>query len=83
MSRAAKATLVGSLLFSVGIIYTVHFMQRRESETMFQGVLRDDERRKEKMRQRQADFEESQRKRALYEQVQHVQGTDALSTHGS
>lgn len=41
-------------------------------QTMYQGVLRDDERRKEKMRQRQAELEESQRKRALYEQVQQV-----------
>ena len=42
---------------------------------MYQGVLRDDARRKEKMRQREAELEESQRKRALYEQVQHVSAT--------
>lgn len=76
MSRAAKATLLGSLVFTVGIVWTVHFMQKQESETMYQGVLRDDERRKEKMRQRQAELEESQRKRALYERVQHVASAD-------
>ena len=94
MSRAAKTTLAASVLVSAGIIWTVHFMQRREAEvrrsddlhsacvrlivrrqTMYQGVLRDEERRRDKMRQRQADFEESQRKRALYEQVQHVRSS--------
>lgn len=39
---------------------------------MFQGVLRDDVRRKEKMRQREEDLEESIQKRAIYERVQHV-----------
>lgn len=39
---------------------------------MFQGVLRDDERRREKMRRREEDLQESQRKRALYEAVQRV-----------
>ncbi|EKM50491.1 uncharacterized protein PHACADRAFT_129738 [Phanerochaete carnosa HHB-10118-sp] len=83
MSRVAKATLLGSLVFTVGIVYTVHFMQRQESETMFKGVLRDDERRREKMQQRQAELEESQRKRVLYEQVQHVPHTDTPSSPGS
>lgn len=44
---------------------------------MYQGVLRDEERRKEKMQQRQAELEESQRKRALYEQVQRVSASAA------
>lgn len=39
---------------------------------MFKGVLRDDERRKEKMLQREAELRESQRKRELYESVQRV-----------
>lgn len=50
---------------------------------MYKGVLRDDERRREKMRQRQAEFEESQRKRALYEQIQHVQTSPKPSGHAS
>lgn len=44
---------------------------------MYKGVVRDDERRKEKMKQRQAEFEESQRKRALYESVQKVEGVES------
>lgn len=44
---------------------------------MYQGVLRDDERRQEKMRQRQAELEESRRKRDLYERVQQVKETDS------
>lgn len=39
---------------------------------MYLGVLRDDERRREKMRRREEDLQESLRKRALYEAVQHV-----------
>lgn len=44
---------------------------------MYKGVLRDDERRKEKMRQREEELRESQRKRELYERVQPVTGTRA------
>ena len=40
---------------------------------MYQGVLKDDVRRKEKMLQRQIEYEESQRKRELYEQYQRVE----------
>jgi len=39
---------------------------------MYKGVLRDDERRREKMRQRELDLEESRKKRELYEGVQSV-----------
>jgi protein PET117 len=39
---------------------------------MYQGVLRDDERRAAKLRERQEQLEESQRKRAVYENVQKV-----------
>lgn len=44
-------------------------------QSMYQGVLKDDERRLAKMKQRQQDFDESKRKRELYERVQTVQGT--------
>lgn len=40
---------------------------------MYKGVLRDDERRREKMAQRQKDFDESRVKRELYEKVQRVE----------
>ncbi|KAF9477597.1 hypothetical protein BDN70DRAFT_810420 [Pholiota conissans] len=70
--RRAKATLAGAVLFCTLTIVAVHFQQHQERSTMYQGVLRDDERRHEKMRQRQEDLEASQRKRELYERVQAV-----------
>lgn len=39
---------------------------------MFQGVLRDDERRREKMRQREEELQQSLQKRKMYERVQSV-----------
>jgi protein PET117 len=39
---------------------------------MYQGVLRDDERRREKMKKRHEDLQESLRKREEYERVQAV-----------
>jgi protein PET117 len=42
---------------------------------MYQGVVKDDERRLAKMKERQQDFEESKRKRELYERVQDVRET--------
>lgn len=39
---------------------------------MYQGVLRDDERRKAKMKQREGDLLESKKKRELYERTQAV-----------
>lgn len=41
-------------------------------QTMYKGVLRDDERRKQKMKKRQEELEDSQRKREIYERVQRV-----------
>lgn len=70
--RKAKITLAGAVAFSALTIWAVHFQQNQEAETMYQGVVRDEERRKEKMRQRQEDFERSQEKRRLYESVQKV-----------
>ena len=42
---------------------------------MYKGVLRDDERRQEKMRLREAELQESLRKRELYERVQRVENS--------
>jgi protein PET117 len=51
---------------------------------MYQGVLRDDERRKRKMKEREADFLQSQRKREIYENVQRVEAVQIESdTRGS
>ncbi|KAI0766682.1 hypothetical protein BD413DRAFT_605820 [Trametes elegans] len=72
MSRAAKFTLGVSVLGSALVIWGVHFMQQQERETMFQGVLRDDERRKEKRRQREEELQRSLQKREMYERVQTV-----------
>lgn len=43
---------------------------------MFQGVVRDDARRLQKMRQREEEFRASSRKREIYEQVQSVVPSD-------
>ncbi|PCH44434.1 hypothetical protein WOLCODRAFT_76285 [Wolfiporia cocos MD-104 SS10] len=80
MSRVAKAALVTSLLTTAVVIWGVHFLQNQERETMFQGVLRDDERRREKMRQREQELQESMRKREIYERVQHVSNADPNSS---
>ena len=40
---------------------------------MYQGVIRDDERRKRKMKEREEEFMRSQRKREIYERVQRVE----------
>ncbi|KIJ34955.1 hypothetical protein M422DRAFT_135185, partial [Sphaerobolus stellatus SS14] len=50
MSRAAKATLIGSIIFTTATVWGVHFLQQWESDRMYDGVLRDDARRKEKLR---------------------------------
>jgi protein PET117 len=44
------------------------------AQVMYQGVLRDDERRREKMRQREEEFQISRAKREIYERVQKVRG---------
>ncbi|CAG7851492.1 SubName: Full=Uncharacterized protein {ECO:0000313/EMBL:CCA70100.1} [Serendipita indica DSM 11827] len=72
MSRAAKATLLGSLIFCGVTVWGVHYLQRKELEDMYKGVIRDDERRAAKLRERQELLNESQRKRELYESVQKV-----------
>ena len=44
---------------------------------MYRGVLLDDERRRAKLKQREDDFRESQRKRQIYERVQTIDGSSA------
>ncbi|KZV96811.1 hypothetical protein EXIGLDRAFT_765046 [Exidia glandulosa HHB12029] len=74
MSRAAKATLAASVVITSLVVYGVHWLQESERQAMYMGVVRDDERRKQKQLQRQQELEESQRKRAVYEAVQPVSG---------
>nr|GAT45743.1 predicted protein [Mycena chlorophos] len=75
-SRRAKATLAAAIGFSALTIWAVHFQQEQQHETMYQGVLRDDERRRKKMEKREAELRESQKKREIYEKVQKVQQTE-------
>ncbi|KAJ7043714.1 hypothetical protein C8F04DRAFT_944025 [Mycena alexandri] len=72
MSHRAKATLGAAIVLSALTIWGVHFQQEQQHETMYKGVLRDDERRRQKMQQREDDFQASKRKRELYESVQTV-----------
>jgi len=66
-------TLFGAVLLSSFTIWAVHFQQDQERENMYKGVLRDDKRRREKMRQRKLDLEASKKKREIYESVQTVE----------
>ncbi|KIJ65587.1 hypothetical protein HYDPIDRAFT_27585 [Hydnomerulius pinastri MD-312] len=81
MSSRAKATLAASFAISGFIIWGVHYQQNKEREDMFQGVLRDDERRREKMKRREAEFQESQRRREIYERTQVVVSSESSSEH--
>ncbi|KAK7025214.1 hypothetical protein R3P38DRAFT_2953339, partial [Favolaschia claudopus] len=72
-SRRAQATLGAAVAFAALTIWAVHFQQEQQHETMYKGVLRDDERRRQKMEQRQEEFNESRKKRELYEKVQRVE----------
>ncbi|KAF5316657.1 hypothetical protein D9619_006422 [Psilocybe cf. subviscida] len=77
--RRAKATLIGAVAFSALVIFGVHFQQHQERQTMYQGVLKDDERRRQKLEERRQEFLASQKKRELYESVQRVQPSEDTS----
>ncbi|KAI9433433.1 hypothetical protein BJY52DRAFT_1337294 [Lactarius psammicola] len=79
MSRAAKATLVASIVVSSLTVWGVHYIQKQEHETMYKGVLRDDERRRRKMGERGEDLLRSQQKREIYERVQRVEAVVPFS----
>lgn len=83
MSHTAKATLAVAVTFCSVTIFTVHYMQRQERETMYQGVLRDDARRLEKHRHREEALQESLRKRELYERLQTVSNPAPLPPSSS
>ncbi|KAF8817390.1 hypothetical protein BYT27DRAFT_7152876 [Phlegmacium glaucopus] len=76
-NRKAKATLFGASIFAAFTIWAVHYQQHQERATMYKGVLRDDERRRAKSKQREDDLRESQRKRQIYERVQTVDRSSA------
>ncbi|KIM21245.1 hypothetical protein M408DRAFT_333565 [Serendipita vermifera MAFF 305830] len=72
MSRVAKATLAGSAILCAATIWGVHYLQKKEHEDMYKGVLRDDARRAAKLQERQERLEESLKKQEQYERVQPV-----------
>ncbi|KAJ3721259.1 hypothetical protein EV361DRAFT_943842 [Lentinula raphanica] len=72
MSSRAKITLAAATILSALTVWGVHVQQNQEREAMYRGVLKDDERRVAKMKQRQQEYDESQRRRELYERVQTV-----------
>jgi protein PET117 len=87
-SHRAKAVLGVSVLFCGFSIWAVHWLQNYEREvgglqdlkarltsrlqTMYQGVIRDDKRRADKLKKREEDMKESAKKREVYESVQRV-----------
>ncbi|KDN47808.1 hypothetical protein RSAG8_03228, partial [Rhizoctonia solani AG-8 WAC10335] len=75
MSRAAKATLFTSVVFAGLAVWGVHAQQRKEQETMYMGVIRDEARQAAKKKQREEELQESLRKRKFYERVQTVESS--------
>ncbi|KAJ2773348.1 hypothetical protein IWQ57_001337 [Coemansia nantahalensis] len=65
MSKAAKLTFLGSCVFAVGTIWFVHKAQVMERDSMYQGVVRDQERKAQRERNRR-EFEET---RALHAEL--------------
>ncbi|KAJ1942239.1 hypothetical protein FBU59_003257 [Linderina macrospora] len=77
MSKAAKLTFLTSCAFAVGTIYFVHRAQDLERESMYQGVLRDQERKA----QREKNIREFEETRALNAQL--VQSQPDVHREGS
>ncbi|RCI04144.1 hypothetical protein CU098_012352 [Rhizopus stolonifer] len=78
MSRAAKATLLGSILFCVGSVFGVHYLQNEEKANLRAGVLRDEERRKKK-EQQALNMKELHEQQELHEallKTQHISPTN-------
>ncbi|KAJ2836491.1 hypothetical protein FBU31_001361 [Coemansia sp. 'formosensis'] len=66
MSHAAKATFAASCIYAVGTIWFVHRAQDQERATMYQGVVRDQERRAAQREQNKREYEET---RALHAEL--------------
>ncbi|KAJ2424362.1 hypothetical protein GGF41_002809 [Coemansia sp. RSA 2531] len=65
MSRAAKAMFTASCLYAVGTIWFVHRAQDQERASMYQGVVRDQERRAQR-EQNKREYDET---RALHAEL--------------
>ncbi|CAG8460667.1 450_t:CDS:2 [Dentiscutata erythropus] len=72
MSRIAKATLVSVTILSTGTIFGVHYIQKKEKEVMHAGIIRDKERKHEKLKQNQLEHERQVMLRKEYEKIQPV-----------
>jgi len=81
MSRAAKVFFVASLGVTSVTIFGVHWVQIKERETMFAGVLRDEARMQAKRAARQQEYDEQLRKREYLESIQSV-GSAGSSSSG-
>ncbi|EMF14463.1 uncharacterized protein SEPMUDRAFT_140215 [Sphaerulina musiva SO2202] len=71
MSTAAKLTLGGTILGTIGIVVLVHRQQKVDQALMHAGVIRDMEQQKVK-RERQADFEMQRQLEEEYKKLQSV-----------
>ncbi|CAG8502639.1 2242_t:CDS:2 [Cetraspora pellucida] len=72
MSRVAKVTLVSMLILSAGTIFGVHYLQKKEKEVMHAGIIRDKERKREKLMQNQLEHDRQVMLRKEYEKIQPV-----------
>ncbi|KAF8315361.1 hypothetical protein DL93DRAFT_2166733 [Clavulina sp. PMI_390] len=72
MSIRARITLAASVVFTASTIYFVHWNQENERETMYRGVVRDEERVAKKKAEREAEFRISMARREKYEAVQPI-----------
>ncbi|CAO1632525.1 unnamed protein product [Parajaminaea phylloscopi] len=70
MSRAAKSTLIGSIVASGLTVWAVHYMQIQERATMYKGVERDEARQAAKRAAREADLQANREREAEFQKVQ-------------
>jgi len=75
MSRAAKATLVGSIVTTVTIVWGVHYMQKAERDAMYRGVELDTQRLQER-RQRMQDLERNRERESELRAIQPIDDAD-------
>ncbi|KAI8991627.1 hypothetical protein BDF20DRAFT_845628 [Mycotypha africana] len=80
MSKAAKATLLASVLFCGASVVGVHYIQNTEKENLRAGVLRDEERRQKKEQQRN-NMKELKEQRELHEALLKTQEVSKIPSN--
>ncbi|CAG8490896.1 9375_t:CDS:2, partial [Scutellospora calospora] len=65
-------TLVSVIILSTGTIFGVHYLQKKEKEVMHAGIIRDKERKFEKLKQNQLEHDKQIMLRKEYEKIQPV-----------